>query len=1039
MRDFQDTVAHCSLLDMSYHGPLFTWCNRRDEDPICKKLDRILVNEVWARTFPDAYSVFESGGCSDHLRCRFQLGASIQRSRGPLKFSNVVATMPDFLPTRSKLHWLQVGDKNNKYFHHSIEARLAVNAMREIKCQDGSIVTTQEEIKAEAVSFFSNFLSHQPANFVGPTVEQVEQFVDYRCSASEQALLVHSVSADEIRDVVFKMPNNKAPGPDGFSAEFFKQSWTITGKDFTVAVQSFFLKGFLPKGVNTTILALIPKKTDALEMKNYRPISCCNVMYKVISKILANRLKRILPSSIAPNQSAFIKDRLMLENVLLATELVKDYHKESISSRCAVKIDISKAFDSVQWPFLLHVLKAMDLPAEFIHWIELCIGTASFSVQVNGELGGFFRSTRGLRQGCSLSPYLFVICMNFLTRMLDKAAVAREFSYHPQCRKMQLTHLCFADDILVFSDGTAQSIERILKIFADFAVCSGLTISLEKSTIFMAGISPQKRSAILSQFPFTSGDLPVRYLGLPLLTKRMSRNDYLPLIERIRSRISSWTSRFLSFAGRLQLIKSVLTSLTSLWLSAFRLPKQCITEIESLFSAFLWSGPSLNPRKAKVAWPEVCKPHNEGGLGVRLLSETNTVSLLKLIWRLLSAKDSLWVSWSRITLIRGQTLWSVKGTTCSGSWIWRKLLKYRDKAMFFHKKEVRSGSTTSFWYDAWSPLGRLIDLLGTRGTIDMGISLNATVATALANHHRRRHRTPILIQVEDTLASLRLTTGDDVSLWQTKSGAFKPHFSSRDTWHLVRQTLPVCMWYKAVWFQHSTPKYSFITWLAIRNRLATGDQMLKWNGSTNGTYVFCAATIETRDHLFFSCPYSSQIWSALTERILGSRYTIETELSKICDGILNVREAHLIPSASPAESKVFYLKMKRDYHRCIAEFKAGAERKEAAESTLVAYKSASDIATAELAPTHPIRLGLALNFSVFYYQILNSPDRACSLAKQAFDDAIAELDTLGEESYKDSTLIMQLLRDNLTLWTSDMRDEAGDEIKEAASKPDGAE
>ncbi|KAG5245802.1 hypothetical protein OIU77_019530 [Salix suchowensis] len=164
------------------------------------------------------------------------------------------------------------------------------------------------------------------------------------------------------------------------------------------------------------------------------------------------------------------------------------------------------------------------------------------------------------------------------------------------------------------------------------------------------------------------------------------------------------------------------------------------------------------------------------------------------------------------------------------------------------------------------------------------------------------------------------------------------------------------------------------------------------------------------------------------------RAKIETELSSICDGILKLLDSRLIPTASSGDSKVFYLKMKGDYHRYLAEFKTGAERKEAAESTLTAYKSAQDIANAELAPTHPIRLGLALNFSVFYYEILNSPDRACNLAKQAFDEAIAELDTLGEESYKDSTLIMQLLRDNLTLWTSDMQDDAADEIKEAAPK-----
>jgi len=158
-------------------------------------------------------------------------------------------------------------------------------------------------------------------------------------------------------------------------------------------------------------------------------------------------------------------------------------------------------------------------------------------------------------------------------------------------------------------------------------------------------------------------------------------------------------------------------------------------------------------------------------------------------------------------------------------------------------------------------------------------------------------------------------------------------------------------------------------------------------------------------------------------RIKEYRTKIEKELSGICTDILSVLDNHLIPTATTGESKVFYYKMKGDYHRYLAEFASGNPRKEAAENSLIAYKAASDIAVTELAPTHPIRLGLALNFSVFYYEILNSPDRACQLAKQAFDDAIAELDTLSEDSYKDSTLIMQLLRDNLTLWTSDMSNE----------------
>lgn len=163
------------------------------------------------------------------------------------------------------------------------------------------------------------------------------------------------------------------------------------------------------------------------------------------------------------------------------------------------------------------------------------------------------------------------------------------------------------------------------------------------------------------------------------------------------------------------------------------------------------------------------------------------------------------------------------------------------------------------------------------------------------------------------------------------------------------------------------------------------------------------------------------------KRIRDYRHKVEEELSKICHDIMTIIDEHLIPSSSVGESTVFYYKMKGDYYRYLAEFKTGNERKEASDQSLKAYQTASTTAETDLPPTHPIRLGLALNFSVFYYEILNSPERACHLAKQAFDEAIAELDTLSEESYKDSTLIMQLLRDNLTLWTSDLQDDGGED------------
>lgn len=169
-------------------------------------------------------------------------------------------------------------------------------------------------------------------------------------------------------------------------------------------------------------------------------------------------------------------------------------------------------------------------------------------------------------------------------------------------------------------------------------------------------------------------------------------------------------------------------------------------------------------------------------------------------------------------------------------------------------------------------------------------------------------------------------------------------------------------------------------------------------------------------------------------KIKEYRQKVETELSAICNDIMSVIDEHLIPSCTPGESTVFYYKMKGDYYRYLAEFKSGNDRKDVADLSLKAYEAATASADAELASTHPIRLGLALNFSVFYYEILNSPERACRLAKQAFDEAISELDNLSEESYKDSTLIMQLLRDNLTLWTSDIPEEGEDGHKDGVSK-----
>lgn len=239
------------------------------------------------------------------------------------------------------------------------------------------------------------------------------------------------------------------------------------------------------------------------------------------------------------------------------------------------------------------------LSGQFIHWVKLCVTTASFLVQVNGELTGYFGSERGLRQGCSLLPYLFVISMNVLSKMLDKAALDRKFGYHPKCKNIKLTHLCFADDLMVFTDGRQHSMEGIISFFDEFVCVSGLHISIEKSTLYMAGVTDVVRQFVVARFPFEEETLPVRYLGLQLLTKSMKSLDYTPLIEKIRLRTLTWMARFLSYADRLQLLSSVIASLTNFWMSTYRLSAGCIKEVEKICSAFLWSGPDLNSKKQR--------------------------------------------------------------------------------------------------------------------------------------------------------------------------------------------------------------------------------------------------------------------------------------------------------------------------------------------------------------------------------------------------------------------------------------------------------
>jgi hypothetical protein len=327
-----------------------------------------------------------------------------------------------------------------------------------------------------------------------------------------------------------------------------------------------------------------------------------------------------------------------------------------------------KAYDSVNWEFLICCLHCFGFPKKFVSWIKECVTSPRFFVCLNGSLVGYFEGKKGLRQGDPLFPYLFVLAMEVLSKILAATTgPSSGFNYHSNCLKMKLTYLCFADDLLTFSEASQNSIGIIKAVLAEFEELSGLKANPSKSFYFCSEISNRLKHLLPQDLQIHEYKFLVRYFEMPLISTRLSPTDCEQLLDRITSRISSWLSRNLSYAGRLQLLSSVLYSLQVYWIGIFILPKKIIRAIEQKFNRFLWNGKDGEAAKAIVAWADVCYPKKEGGLGLKRLEVWNKTSMLRHIWSIFARSGSLWVAWIKDNLLKHKSLWSV-GIPQNCSW-----------------------------------------------------------------------------------------------------------------------------------------------------------------------------------------------------------------------------------------------------------------------------------------------------------------------------------------------------------------------------------
>jgi hypothetical protein len=393
----------------------------------------------------------------------------------------------------------------------------------------------------------------------------------------------------------------------------------------------FHEMGSFERSLNATFLALIPKKSDAVEMKNFRPISLVGGLYKILAKILANWLRLVLPSLISPSQNAFVQGRQILDSVLIANECL-DSQLRQVDPGVLCKLDVEKAYDHVNWDFLLYLLQQCGFPVRWRNWIRFCISTVRFSILINGCPSGFFASTRGLGQGDPLSPLLFVVVMEALSRFLDRAVQGgflSGFSVGAQYGSaVMVTHLLFADDTLMFCDANNARIEHLGRVLTRFEAFSGLKINLGKSKMVPVGVVPNmaKLATILGCH---CASLPLNYLGLPLGAKFKETTIWNPIIERMERRLAGWKRLYLSKGGKVTLIKSTLSNLPTYFLSLFLILAGVALRLEKLQRDFLWSGLGTEEKFHLVSWPKICEPVCRGGLAIKNLQSFNQALLGK--------------------------------------------------------------------------------------------------------------------------------------------------------------------------------------------------------------------------------------------------------------------------------------------------------------------------------------------------------------------------------------------------------------------------
>lgn len=398
-----------------------------------------------------------------------------------------------------------------------------------------------------------------------------------------------------MRGVIWDSEGNKSPGPEGFNMGFFKTCWPFLKQDLMDCVKEFFDFVILPKAVTTSFLTLVPKVNNPSNLDDFRPICFIGSLYRILEKFLALRLKKVIGKLVSKCQMAFVPGRNMLDGVEVVNEFL-DLAKRNKMGCMMVKVNFEKAYDCLSWEYLRLLLRIMGFGSKWMSWMEALVSNSSLSILINGSPTRYFIVSRGLRQGDSLSLFLFLLVAEGLTAMMVKASNLGDFVGFNLGPHLHVEILQFEDDTLLIGDGSRNNLWSIKAILRGFELVSGLRVNLSKSRFVGFNIEDDLVQAASTFLNCLVGSSKFSFLGIPVGVNHRQQEVWNPILSRLRRRLDSWSLKHLFIGRRVVLLNSVLSSIPLYLFSFYKAPKVVIKDIIKIQRAFLWGGKDVEKK-----------------------------------------------------------------------------------------------------------------------------------------------------------------------------------------------------------------------------------------------------------------------------------------------------------------------------------------------------------------------------------------------------------------------------------------------------------